>query len=237
MIHARSKRDRSAFIFPASDPAIDFNRAKCAELRSILLRERESLPGRMLRLQQEIRRRESEHWLVHWIVEWTPYFSAARTFYEDSSSNKALTLACGTPPGSFDKLARQARAERQSAPVPPRAASAVPVPAPVSKMTSSIECVRTGALASNGRVSCCISTHATAPACSTTARINAATTVHLLDGLYTAADGTTRRRRDRFPAADRHIRTTRGFGATSELFNVVVCILVSDERVDTFRRM
>jgi hypothetical protein len=58
----------------------------------------------------------------------------------------------------------------------------------------------------------------------------------LLDGLYTAADGTTRRRRDRFPAADRHIRTTRAFGVTSELFNVVVCILFLDERADTSHR-
>jgi hypothetical protein len=52
----------AAFIFPTSDPAIDFSEAKRAANMSILVCERESLHGRMLRLQEEIRRRESEHW-------------------------------------------------------------------------------------------------------------------------------------------------------------------------------
>ena len=37
-------------------------------------------------------------------------------------------------------------------------------------------------------------------------------------------------------AGGRHIRITRAFGATSEVFSVAVCILFLDERVDTSRR-
>ena len=119
---------------------------------------------------------------------------------------------------------QQARAERQAALIcPPAAAAAVPVPAPASKVTST-EWIGTGASTSTGTFSCCISTHTTAAAWSTTAKINAATTVHLLGGLYTAADGATRRRWGRFRASGRNIRITRASGATSEVFNVVVCI-------------
>jgi len=131
------------------------------------------------------------------------------------------TFDYGTRRRSLDKLRR---VERQSAPVLPPGAPALPVPAPVSKVTSSTEWLRTGAPTSTGGLSCCISTKTTAPACSTRERMNAVTTVHLLDGLYAAADGTTRRRCRRFLAGDRHIRITRAFGATSELLNVVVCI-------------
>jgi hypothetical protein len=53
-----------------------------------------------------------------------------------------------------------------------------------------------------------MSTQTTGPACNTTARINAATTVHLLDGLYTAAADTTVRRCRRLPVEGRLIRST-----------------------------
>jgi hypothetical protein len=85
------------------------------------------------------------------------------------------------------------------------------------------DCSEEGTRASRGS-SRSVSTHTTAPACSATERTNAATTVHLLGGLYTAAGGTTCRRRVRFAAGGRHIRITRAFGATSEVFNVAVCI-------------
>lgn len=123
---------------------------------------------------------------------------------------------------STNSGASTARAKRQSAAI--LAPEAPTIPVSVSKFP--MGWVRAGATASDGGSSCCISTHMTAPACSITARINAATTVHLLGGLCTAADGTMRRPCDRFLAGDRNIRTTRPFGATSELFNVVVCILV-----------
>ena len=82
-----------------------------------------------------------------------------------------------------------------------------------------------------------VSTQTTAPACSATERTNAATTVHLLGGLYTAAGGTTGRGRVRFAAGGRPIRITRAFGITSEVFNVAVCIWYFDEKVGTSRQM
>jgi hypothetical protein len=83
MIRASSNRDRSAFIFPAGDPAIDFSGAKCIAVGFILRRERDSPHRRIVRLQMEIRRTGSEHWLVHWIVgrrsNLAPGESSART--------------------------------------------------------------------------------------------------------------------------------------------------------------
>src|SRR4029453_8549204 len=109
--------------------------------------------------------------------------------HEDSFSKKAVELNYGTRRCSLYKLRRvNRRVERQSAPVLPPGAPALPVPAPVSKVTSSTEWLRTGAPTSTGGLSCCISTKTTAPACSTRERMNAVTTVHLLDGLYAAAD-------------------------------------------------
>jgi hypothetical protein len=107
---------------------------------------------------------------------------------------------------------------------------------PASKVTFSAEWMGTGAPTSTGGFSCGISTHMTAPACSATARINAATTVHLLGDLYTVADDTTRRGCGRFPAGGRDIRTTRACRATSRPFNVVLCILVFRREVDTSRQ-
>jgi hypothetical protein len=34
-----------------------------------MILEREPLQGGELRLQEEIRKRKSKHWLLHWIVE------------------------------------------------------------------------------------------------------------------------------------------------------------------------
>jgi len=96
----------------------------------------------------------------------------------------------------------------------------------VSKVTFSTEWMGAGAPTSTGGFSCGISTHITAPACSATATINAATTVHLLGDSYTVADDATRCRYGPLAAGGRDIRTTRAFRAPSEVFNVVVCILV-----------
>jgi hypothetical protein len=48
----------------------------------------------------------------------------------------------------------------------------------------------------------------------------------LLGDSYTVADDATRCRYGRLAAGGRDIRTTRAFRAPSEVFNVVVCILV-----------
>jgi hypothetical protein len=119
------------------------------------------------------------------------------------------------------------RAERQSAPVLLPVAAAVSAFAARFEGHPSTEWMETDAPTSTGGFSCGGSTHMTAPAWSATARINDATTVHLLGDLYTVADDTTRCRCGRFAAGGRDIRTTRAFRGTSELFNVVVCILVS----------
>jgi len=55
-----SYRERAAFIFPTSNPTIDFSGAKRATTKCFVFQERESLYGRMF-LQEKIRTRESEH--------------------------------------------------------------------------------------------------------------------------------------------------------------------------------